>query len=81
MSLTVDQATALLPDGERIMVMTRIEPPYGEQARSRLQVLEALKSSQMIDTSGPVATAHGYGLCYLDNRSNWIFVETKDKEK
>jgi hypothetical protein len=77
--LTVEQAVAMLPDGDSIHTFLDGVALIGADW-SREEILEGFNTAESIELAGPTATSMGHGLVFLDNRGIWVFVETKKVE-
>src|SRR5690606_36542527 len=75
-SLTVDQALEMLPEGEAVHTFRNGGLGLFGADWGRPEIIDALRSAERIELAGEVATSMGHGIAVLHGGS-WLFIETK----
>ena len=78
--LTVEQAVALLPDGDDIHTMVQSGGMTIGADWSRESVLELLATTSRIEVGGPNCQAMGHGLIAWRPNGRPLFIETRREE-
>lgn len=82
--ITYEQAVSILPDGE--YVHTFINNAIGLIGAdwSRTEILEKLRTSDIIELTGEQAKSMGHGMCVYNKDAKWqsqlLFIETNEEK-
>ena len=80
--ITTEQAISVLPDGDS--VHTFYNPGFGLVGAdwSKEDITDKLRSSDIIELTGPAARGMGHGICVYNKDTKWqsdiLFVETDE---
>lgn len=80
--ITIEQAISVLPDGD--FVHTFYNTGFGLVGAdwSRYDILDKLRSCDIIELTGPAARGMGHGICAYDkdviHQSDILFIETNE---
>lgn len=80
--ITTEQALSVLPDGDT--VHTFCNPGFGLVGAdwSKGDITDKLRSSDIIELTGPAARGMGHGICVYNKDTKWqsdiLFVETDE---
>lgn len=80
--ITVDQAISVLPDGDAVHTFYNAVFGLVGADWSRDDILDKLRSSDIIELTGTVARGMGHGICaynkYAKCQSDILFIETDE---
>jgi hypothetical protein len=75
---TVDEAAAMLPDGDTVNVKVNNAAGFIIGADwTKDDLLDAMSKAAFVEASGPLAARTGFGLFMLSERGDRYFIETK----
>lgn len=82
--ITYEQAVSVLPDGEYVHTFINNGMGLIGADWSREEILEKLKTSEVIELTGKQARAMGHGICAYNKDAKWqsqlLFIETNEEK-
>ena len=75
--LSVEEALALLPEGEKIHTFLDTGPVLVGAHWDRADVEELIRSTDRRRVTGPEAQSMGHGLALWGGDCEWVYVETR----
>ena len=82
--ITYEQAVSILPDGEYVHTFINNAMGLIGADWSRGDILEKLRTSEVIELTGELARGMGHGMCAYNKDAKWqsqlLFIETDEKK-